>query len=163
MLVRNLWEESGQGRLPVAHFSLYQAFLTSIGVDLPSDEARSDKFINLQVRFAECDPVLGVAAFCYASEYLCLFEFDPITKAVEHYFPGADVRYLNEIRMDVRHTAELEKTLSLLLGNSYNGTRDADIEEAVIATLKARQEFYDRVMAQVLSKCQGNGRGRQAE
>jgi hypothetical protein len=149
ILVRNLWEESGRGRLHLAHFTLYKAFLASIGVQVPNEHRpHAEEFLDIQVELAKRDPILGVTAFCYASEYLCLFEFKPITSAVDLHFPSADGRYLQEISMDVRHTAELEKALDLMLGEDYQGEHNDEIEDSLRTVLDARFRFYDRVMSQ---------------
>jgi len=147
-LVRNLWEEVGEGNPLFAHSTLIDDLLASIGTErdrldvpmLPATRA----YIDLQFQFAMASAVAGTAAFCYANEYLALQEYGPIKDAVLRAFPQADVRFFDaNAEADGRHTALAEKAL---LGYCRDSGDLLEARRAVEESLAARRCFYDDIL-----------------
>lgn len=148
IMVRNLWEEHGEGRQKATHHALFCQLMTDIGID--SDFSRlimteaTQRFIQIQESLAREHVLLGLGAFCYANEYITINEFAPLEKAVEYEFPDADLSFfLANRQVDARHAAESEEVIAALVSS------DTDlllVEQGAVAALKARVSFYDELL-----------------
>jgi pyrroloquinoline-quinone synthase len=143
-LAENLWEELGEGRLELAHATLMDAFLVSIGADpdkltvakLPETE----QMLAVQMDMARNDPIAGLGAFCYGNEYLALFEYAPIKQAVLRLFPAPDIRFFDaNHEADGRHTRFIERTIAELCKDAQTLER---CRSGAIRSIEARQAFY---------------------
>ena len=149
MLVANLWDETGKGLLRNAHFSLYFDFLTSINEPIPAvPDPSATRFLAAQKALAFRDQAVATGVFCYANEYLCQFEFEPLAKAIKLLFPSADVRYFTQLSVDQRHTAELEQAMIGLLDPEDDGFAERLTNE-LDEILKIRAAFYDDLVSSV--------------
>lgn len=144
-LVRNLWDECGYGHLEKSHFKNYEHLLASIDV-LPAEvpcEPVVD-FIEMQRSLSLADPVVAAAVFCYANEYLCLFEFKSIERGLKHFFPEVNLQYIMQIdTIDERHAEELEDALSAHCPED----RLPAIVRHLSDTLEVRALLYDLAVA----------------
>jgi pyrroloquinoline quinone (PQQ) biosynthesis protein C len=147
-MLRNLWEEAGEGDPAAAHSTLMDSLLLSIGVpieklyDEPSDSSAA--FIDYQLRLTADDPIAAIAVFCYANEYLALREYPPLQRAVVSCFPHADVRFFEaNWEADGRHTELAEDCLYAFATPAHLRR----METAVVQALNIRQRLYDDLLA----------------
>ena len=147
-LVENLWEEVGEGDHQLAHSTLMDALLRSLGVapehlHAPALPATRE-FIDVQMDMARARLLAAIGAFCYGNEYLALREYPPIQAAIEHCFDQPDIRFfLANWEADGRHTEMAEDTLLALCKSP------ADRDEAwagARTALAARVRFYDQLL-----------------
>lgn len=152
-LVRNLWEEMGEGEYSTCHSTLMDDMLLSLGVApdklLVEPLPATRRFIDLQLELAHDSPFAGLGAFCYANEYLVLREYPPMQAAVEQQFPGADIRFfLANWEVDGHHTELVEEAIgSLAVTEEDYGEVESGAEQA----LQARVAFYDDLYERLLS------------
>jgi pyrroloquinoline-quinone synthase len=148
IMVKNLWEEHGEGRQKATHHSLFCKLMSDIGIDsdfsLLTITQATQRFIGIQESLAGEHVLLGLGAFCYANEYITVDEFAPLEKAVEYEFPGADLSFFVANRqVDARHAAESEEVIAALMSS------DSDlslVERGAVAALEARVSFYDELL-----------------
>ena len=122
IMVRNLWEEHGEGRQKATHHALFCQLMADIGID--SNFSRltmaksTQRFIQIQESLAREHVLLGLGSSCYANEYITIDEFAPLEKAVEYEFPGADLSFfLANRKVDARHAAESEEVIAALISS----------------------------------------------
>jgi pyrroloquinoline-quinone synthase len=148
IMVKNLWEEHGEGRRNATHHALFCKLMSDIGIDLDltllAMTQATRRFIEIQETLARENVLLGLGAFCYANEYITVDEFAPLEKAVEYEFPGADLSFFIANRqVDARHAAESEDVIASLVSS------DSDlslVEQGATAALEARVSFYDDLL-----------------
>jgi pyrroloquinoline quinone (PQQ) biosynthesis protein C len=144
-LVRNLWDECGHGRVELSHFRNYERLLASIGV-VPAEPPceAAIQFMEMQRHLARNNPFAAVGVFCYANEYLCLFEFKSISEGLKDFFPDVNLQYIMQIdSVDDRHQRELQEALA-----SHCPPEHFDaIELHLRDTLEVRARLYDDAVA----------------
>jgi pyrroloquinoline-quinone synthase len=149
LLVKNLWEEDGEGDASRSHCALFGRLLVGLGID--NAEIKWEKlnestrnFIETQEALAKESVLAGLGAFCYANEYITVDEFAPLEKAVEYEFPGADLAFFEANReVDARHAEECEEAIATIA----SGSDDLLIvEHGAAEALRARVAFYDSLL-----------------
>jgi pyrroloquinoline-quinone synthase len=146
-IVINLWEEHGEGNLSLSHAALFDRLLADIGItktnlDPPLPTTRD--FIQMQLSLTEKNVLSGLGAFCYANEYLTLWEFRPIQDACALVYPNADLSYFIANRQaDGKHAREAERVIAAMCRNE----EDLDlVERGAEAAINSRVNFYDGVL-----------------
>jgi pyrroloquinoline-quinone synthase len=148
VMVKNLWEEHGEGRRRATHHALFCSLMSDIGIDADRSQltagSATQRFIDIQESLAKQHVLLGLGAFCYANEYITVDEFAPLEKAVEYEFPGADLSFFVANRqVDARHAAESEEVIAALVSDVSDL---ALVEQGAVTALEARVAFYDELM-----------------
>jgi pyrroloquinoline quinone (PQQ) biosynthesis protein C len=143
-LAENLWEELGEGDHGLAHSTLMDTFLLSIGCEREKLSAaklpETEHMLAIQMEMAKLDPLAGLGAFCYGNEYLALFEYAPIKQAVLRLFPNPDIRFFDaNHEADGRHTRYIEQTIAGLCTDPDKLER---CRSGAVRSLQARQAFY---------------------
>jgi pyrroloquinoline-quinone synthase len=149
-IVVNLWEEHGEGNLSLSHAALFDLLLQDIGVrksniDPPLSTTRD--FIEMQLNLTAQNVLCGLGAFCYANEYLTLWEFRPIQDACALAYPNADLSYFIANRQaDGKHAREAERVIAAMCSSE----RDLElVAHGAEAAINSRVEFYDGVLRQL--------------
>lgn len=147
-LVRNIWEEHGEGDISRSHFSLYCDMLESIGLGRFVDQDIADKatteFLDSQEAVARQSVLGGLGAFCYANEYLAEREFDTLEEAMVLEFPNADTRFFAANReADARHTIQAEDVIDALVRDDDDLS---EVQRGAAVGIQARITFYDALL-----------------
>ncbi|BDA78788.1 hypothetical protein LPTSP3_g17180 [Leptospira kobayashii] len=145
VLVENIWEELGEGKLEDTHVSILETFLTKLGFDLQTNTILSEtkEYLSDMSAIIQKGFFYGLGALGPANEYLLKLEYSLVSDAYQVLKEKRNLPEGKFFTVNLDADEGHSKRMFDLIGETALTEREKEeVEQGNLLALNAREKFY---------------------